>query len=302
MESEKRCILHLQDTSLLRLFVHQLEDDVFQIVSSYNNIFLDGWSEVSLITELLKRYSSLQQGPQSTPPPRPAVQYRDFIALERAAMDSQEAAAYWEEALRGCVVRAVATSANQMDLDGEQIRMLDVRLPAELLRRLDSLAVVASVSPKHVFLAGHAKVLSLVLEQQDLVLGFQTNGRLERLDGDKVLGMHNMILPLRVKLSRGTWMDLVRQAFEAERDLLPHRRYPLVDLQRNLGVRQLFDTVFNYTHFHVAQSLSALPGIEILGAWGMPRSHYALRGGIQPQSFHRRGTVRAQFQWLTDPD
>ena len=285
MESEKRCILHLQDTSLLRLFVHQLEDDVFQIVSSYNNIFLDGWSEVSLITELLKRYSSLQQGPQSTPPPRPAVQYRDFIALERAAVDSQEAAAYWEEALRGCVVRAVATSANQMDLDGEQIRMLDVRLPAELLRRLDSLAVVASVSPKHVFLAGHAKVLSLVLEQQDLVLGFQTNGRLERLDGDKVLGMHNMILPLRVKLSRGTWMDLVRQAFEVERDLLPHRRYPLVDLQRNLGVRQLFDTVFNYTHFHVAQSLSALPGIEMLGAWGMPRSHYALRAEFSRNPF-----------------
>jgi amino acid adenylation domain-containing protein len=291
-ESEKRCIPHLQDTSLLRLFVHQLEDDVFQIVSSYNNILLDGWSEASLVTELLNKYSSLQKNPLSTPLPGPAVQYRDFIALERAAVHSQEAAAYWKKVLHECVVRSVATFANQMDADGDQIRMLDVRLPAELLRRLDSLAVAASVSPKHVFLAGHAKVLSLVLEQQDLVLGFQTNGRLERLDGDQVLGMHNMILPLRVKLSGGAWLDLVRQAFEAERDLLPHRRYPLVELQRTRGLRQLFDTVFNYTHFHVAQSLSALPDVEVLGAWGMPRSHYTLRAEFSRNPF----TGEVQFE------
>jgi amino acid adenylation domain-containing protein len=285
MESEKRCSLHLQDTSLLRLFVHQLEDDVFQIVSSYNNILLDGWSEVSLITELLSRYSSLQKNPSSAPPPCPSIQYRDFIALERAAMHSREAIAYWERTLHECVVRPVATSVSQLSTDGDEIRMLGVKLPAELLRRLDSLAVTASVSPKHVFMAGHIKVLSLVLEQQDLVLGFQTNGRLERLDGEQVLGMHNMILPLRVKLSHGTWMDLVRQAFEVERDLLPHRRYPLVELQRSLGLRQLFDTVFNYTHFHVAQSLSALPGIEMLGAWGMPRSHYTLRAEFSRNPF-----------------
>ena len=285
MESEKRCTLHLQDMSLLRLFVHQLEDDVFQIVSSYNNILLDGWSEVSLITELLNRYSALLKNPLSAPPSCPAIQYRDFIALERAAMHSPEASAYWERTLHECVVRSVVPSASQLDTDGGEIRMLDVKLPAELLRRLDSLAVAASVSPKHVFLAGHIKVLSLVLEQQDLVLGFQTNGRLERLDGERVLGMHNMILPLRVKLPRGTWMDLVRQAFEVERDLLPHRRYPLVELQRTLGLRQLFDTVFNYTHFHVAQSLSVLPGIEMMGAWGMPRSHYTLRAEFSRNPF-----------------
>ncbi len=291
-ESEKRRILHLHGTSLLRLFVHRLEDDVFQIVSSYNNILLDGWSEVSLITELLKRYSSLQKDPLSTPSSCPAIQYRDFVALEREAMRSQEASNYWKEALHECEVRLVAPSANQMHMDGDQIRMLDVRLPAELLRRLDSLAVAASVSPKHVFLAGHIKVLSLVLEQKDLVLGFQTNGRLERLDGEQVLGMHNMILPLRVKLSSGTWLDLVHQAFDAERDLLPHRRYPLVELQRTLGLRQLFDTVFNYTHFHVAQNLSVLSGIELLGAWGMPRSHYTLRAEFSRNPF----TGEMQFE------
>src|SRR5947209_13594998 len=85
-ETEKRCVLRLQNSSLVRLIVHQLKDDVFQIVSSYNNILLDGWSEASFIAELLNRYSSLLKNPLSPAFPAPLVQYRDFIPLERAAI------------------------------------------------------------------------------------------------------------------------------------------------------------------------------------------------------------------------
>ncbi len=70
-ETEKRCILRLQNNSLVRLIVHQLEDDIFQIVSSYNNILLDGWSEASFIAELLNRYSSLLKDPSSAALPAP---------------------------------------------------------------------------------------------------------------------------------------------------------------------------------------------------------------------------------------
>ena len=95
----------------------------------------------------------------------------------------------------------------------------------------------------------------------------------------------NMILPLRVKLPDGSWLDLVRVAFEAERHLLPHRRYPLVELRKILGRQQLFDTVFNYVHFHVFQSLSALPDMEVLGSWGIERSHYTLRAEFNRNPF-----------------
>ncbi len=276
-DEERLQIPHFQDTSLMRLFVHQLENDIWQIVSSYNNILFDGWSEASLITELLKRYSSLLKNPLTSPLPSLSIKYRDFVALERATMLSGEALAYWEEALHEYVVQSLSTSVCQTNAGANPMGTLDVGLPPALLSRLDALAATAGASPKHVLLAGHIKVLSLIFQQQDLILGFQTSGRLERLDGDQVLGMHNMILPLRVKLSGGNWVDLVRQAFEAECDLLPHRRYPLIELQRTRGRQQLFDTVFNYTHLHAFQSLSALCDVEVLSAWGMERSHYTLR-------------------------
>ncbi|MGC5016900.1 hypothetical protein ACLQ2R_39585, partial [Streptosporangium sp. DT93] len=38
--------------------------------------------------------------------------------------------------------------------------------------------------------------------------------------------------------------------FEAERELLPHRRYPLSALQRRLGGGALFEVNFDYNNFH----------------------------------------------------
>jgi amino acid adenylation domain-containing protein len=295
-ETEKHRPLHLQDSSLIRLFVHQLEDDVFQIVSSYYDILLDGWSEASLITGLLNRYSSLLRNSASPAPQAPVIRYRDFIALERTAMTSEETRAYWERMLNGCVVHPLQRWSGQTTADVTQVRSLDVALPTEVLQGLDALAYKAGAAPKHVFLVGHLKVMSLLAGHTDLVIGFQTHGRLEELDADQVLGMHNTTLPLRMKLTGGTWVELVRQAFETEHELMPHRRYPLVELQKIGGRQQLFETVFNHTHFHVFQSLASIPDIEILGAWGLERSHYTLRAEFNRNPF----TGQIQFDLNCD--
>jgi hypothetical protein len=39
-------------------------------------------------------------------------------------------------------------------------------------------------------------------------------------------------VPLRLALAGGSWRELVQQTFRAEQALLPHRRYPLAELQR----------------------------------------------------------------------
>lgn len=295
-ETEKHRPLHLQDPSLIRLFVHQLEDDVFQIISSYYDILLDGWSEALLVTGLLNRYSSLLRNPSSPAPQAPVIRYRDFIALERAAMTSEETRAYWERMLNDCVVHPLPRWSAQAATDVTQVRSLDVALSAEVLQGLDALAYTAGAAPKHVYLAGHLKVMSLLAGHMDLVIGFQTHGRLEELDADQVLGMHNTTLPLRMKLAGGTWVELVQQAFEAEHELMPHRRYPLVELQKIGGRQQLFETVFNHTHFHVFQSLASIPDIEILGAWGLERSHYTLRAEFNRNPF----TGQIQFDLNCD--
>jgi len=78
---------------------------------------------------------------------------------------------------------------------------------------------------KSVLLSAHLKVLSLCAGRGDVVTGLIANGRPEEQDGEKILGIFLNTLPLRLRLSGGTWSDLARRAFEAEREMLPYRRF-----------------------------------------------------------------------------
>src|SRR5262249_36982304 len=106
--------------------------------------------------------------------------------------------------------------------------------------------------------------------------GLLINGRPEKADGERILGAFLNTVPLRMKLSGATWADLARRAFAAENELLPFRRYPIQELQRVHGAEQLFDTVFNYTHFHVVDRLRGIDGLRVLDVDGTEQTYYPL--------------------------
>src|ERR1044072_6832070 len=45
---------------------------------------------------------------------------------------------------------------------------------------------------------------------------------------------------------------------------MPFRYYPMAQMQRDMGGQPLFETVFNFTHFHVFQDLRRLGELEVL--------------------------------------
>ena len=82
-------------------------------------------------------------------------------------------------------------------------------------------------------------------------------------------------LPFRQKLSGGTWLELVQETFQAERESLPFRRYPMARMQQDLGNHApLFETIFNYTHFHVYDEMQNVSGVEVLGYDGVADTNF----------------------------
>src|SRR5689334_8586583 len=130
----------------------------------------------------------------------------------------------------------------------------------EGLRRV---ARIARVPIKSVLLAAHVKVLSLLSGRSDVMGGLLCNGRPEEMDGTQVRGLFLNAVPLRLQLQDGNWLELVRQAFEAEWELLPYRRYPLSAMQRQAGGQPLFETQFNYIHFHALTGVLDSGQVEI---------------------------------------
>src|SRR6185503_6102053 len=97
-----------------------------------------------------------------------------------------------------------------------------------------------------------------------------------KTDGERMLGAFLNTALLRLHVNGGTWIDLARQAFEAENELLPFRRYPIQESQRRYGAEKLIETVFNYTHFHVLDRLRGVPGLEVFGEDGSEQTYFAL--------------------------
>ncbi|HKV12834.1 MAG TPA: amino acid adenylation domain-containing protein, partial [Thermoanaerobaculia bacterium] len=172
---------------------------------------------------------------------------------------------------------------------------LDVPVPPPLTEELVRVARSLSVPLKSVLLAAHVKVMGLLSGRHDVMTGLLENGRPEIADGERILGLFLNAVCFRLELTGGTWEDLVLSTFAAEREQAPHRRYPLSELQRARGGQPLFDTVFNFTHFHVYRELRRLPGIEVLGADASEQTYYDLT--VQANLDHDTSRLRLELDY-----
>jgi pristinamycin I synthase-3/4 len=265
VEEERRRKLDETVPPLLRFRVHLLEDGVFQITWTEHHAILDGWSVATLTAELFRLYRELRQGRPTPPPPFSPATFRDFVALERRSLASDEDRAFWLRKLEAAPRLRLPRRPGSQESEAPRMRLFGLHLDAGLAERLQRLAGGLGVPLKNVLLAAHYRVLSATTGQPDLVSGLVVNGRPEVEGGDRVLGLFLNTIPLRLRLAEGSWTELVRQTFEAEQELSPFRRYPMADLQHRLGGGALFETAFNYVHFHVLQGLAGNDELRVLG-------------------------------------
>ena len=266
IESEKRRQFDYSKPPLLRFHVHRRTEESFNFTLTEFHPILDGWSLHSLLAEIFTSYfASLDGEPVSTLPP-PASTYREFVRRERLALASEEYKLYWDRKLRdikpGELPRWPSVSPRA---DSNRILKLNYSLSGETSRGLKNVARSLGLPLKSVLLAAHLKVLSVVCGQSDVVTGLVSTGRPEETDGDKTIGLFFNTVPFQAKISGGSWRELIQATFKAELELLPYRRYPIAALQKQWGRKPLFDTVFNYLHFHVLDDLAKSGDLALLG-------------------------------------
>jgi amino acid adenylation domain-containing protein len=264
-EIEKQQPFDLERAPLMRFRVARRSDEDLQLTWAEHHAILDGWSVATMMTELLQTYVALC-GEESSPPAQPlAVTYRDFVALERQSLESEESRDFWTEKLRDSAMTVIPRWSSSHATAQAYVQLRPVQLSEDLSRNLRRLASTLRVPLKSVFLAAHLRILSLLSGQEDVITGIAANGRPEEIDGERVLGLFINLVPIRLQLSGGTWAALVRQTFEAEREVMPYRRYPMAEMQR-IHEAPLFETALNYTHFHVYTKVQEVEGVQTLNS------------------------------------
>jgi len=149
-------------------------------------------------------------------------------------------------------------------------------ISSEILEGIKRLALSAGVPLKSALLAAHMRVLAAIANQDDSQTGLVTNGRLEEDGGERVIGLFLNTVPFRLPISDVSWEKLAQQAFRAESELLPHRRFPLAEIQSLASGERVFETGFNFVHFHATQALATIEGLSVVGVKVFERHNYTL--------------------------
>ncbi len=248
---------------LLRFHFFQRSETSFQMIMAEHHAILDGWSVASLVTELFQTYRALLKG--QSPKPEPGVPYHKFVAAEQAILTSDVARAFWQENLAESSVSTVPRLPLPNVGDAlPETAVHQTIISAEQVAKLNQIAHQAGVPLKSVLLAAHLKILGFVCGQDEVLSGLVMNGRPEQSGSERALGLFLNTVPFRQKLGAGSWFDLIRQTFATEKGLLPHRRFPLAEMQQMLGGQPLFEVPFNFLHFHVLDELTGEDQIRIV--------------------------------------
>ncbi|MBM7775495.1 amino acid adenylation domain-containing protein [Actinokineospora baliensis] len=239
-------------------------DGPFHLTLAVHHALVDGWSLARLMVDLLGCYDRALTG-RPVRLPVPTAQPQEFVAAERAALESATAAAFWREQAD---VPPVLFDPGSWPKVVMTDRSVDFAIEAAELTRLRDAAAAAGVSLKSVVLACHVWALARCADRvEDVVTGVVVNGRPDGHGADRLVGLFLNTVPLRVPTVVDGWGELARACHAAEQALVPHRFYPLSEIERALG-RPPFDVSFNFTHFHVmaeADDLAAVRAVD--GVW-----------------------------------
>jgi amino acid adenylation domain-containing protein len=277
VELQWKTLFDLSRPPLIRVHIHRRTNETFQLTLVECHAVIDGWSLTSTFAEIFTLYFEYLNTGVFTEEPPLTTSYRDFIFLERAALDSEEHRQYWARKLEGCEpLRLPRRTSPPSRNDGPRVNVQPVPLSAEATENLRRLARRLSVPFKSVLLAAHMKVLSLVTGRADVLTGIGVNGRLEVRGGEQVRGLFLNTAPFRLSMHFGTWAELVEQTFKTEWELLPYRRFPMAAIQKRWGMEQLIETSFEYLHFHSVETLMRTGEMEVLANNDISETNFAL--------------------------
>ncbi|HET9895698.1 MAG TPA: amino acid adenylation domain-containing protein [Streptosporangiaceae bacterium] len=258
---------------LVRIHLHQLTDTELRITITDCHIVLDGWSLTSLVADLLELHrQAVVEGREPSLPPTP--RFADYVALERDAISSQASLDFWQANLRDLTPvrfirrRPASTGPPGSSRPQEPWAYEARRSFPELSESIGRLAKLAGVPHRTVFLAAFYHLMSLFAEPDGTggahAIGLVTNGRPERPGSDLMRGLFLNTVPFGVTKPARTWLDLLRQTFSAEQELMPHRRLPLAHIQRTCSPNAtLVEAVFNYVNFHRLSAVAWEDSLEV---------------------------------------
>ncbi|NUQ98763.1 MAG: amino acid adenylation domain-containing protein [Streptomyces sp.] len=258
---------------LLRCTLVRTGERRHRLLVTHHHLLLDGWSVSVLLRELLALYAA--DGDPAVLAPVPP--YRTFLEwLNRR--DRNAAATAWREALAEVTEPTrLAPATAPGATEPAQAR---TELSAEAGAALTACARRLGVTVNTLVQSAWALLLGRLTGRDDVVFGATVSGRPPELPGvESMVGLFINTIPTRVRLRPGESLGaLLHQVQNGYVRLLDHHHLGLADIQRAVGVPELFDTLVIFENYPVDPEVTgdgrAGDGLRVVGSSGRDATHY----------------------------
>lgn len=292
---------------LIRFLLSRVGPAEHKLVITNHHALLDGWSMPLVGRTLLALYAELSGGPAAPASP-PLSEYFRWLADR----DKEASLAAWREALAGvddATRLAPAGTGTGVERPGRET----VALGREFSDRLRTFAREQGVTLTTVLQTAWGLLLGRLTGRRDVVFGCPVSGRPAEVDGvESMIGQLGTTVPVRVRHTQDrTVHDLLAQVHAESVVLAEHHHVGLPEIQRAVGIGELFDTMLVMENFPLSsrKRTPLAPGLELAGVDITDATHYALTVivipdeeitiglGYQPRAFEA-ATVRDYGRWL----
>ena len=230
---------------LIRFQIQVRAKDRINLGLSFHHLILDGWSVALVVEEIRHRWARIVEG-RPVEPVGPDPGYGTYVALERAGAERAQDENAWRTLLSGFPATLPAGPPSSAPDPVTVQRWVAPDLAERLRQRAEALGVPL----KTLYLSAHCTALARLTGAPRLITGLVGNGRPEIPGGSEMVGLFLNTVPFPIEVPDVPGTDLIAAVFERERELIPHRWFPLARIERGHG-GPLFDVAFNYTDFHV---------------------------------------------------
>ncbi|MFD5594861.1 amino acid adenylation domain-containing protein [Streptomyces griseorubiginosus] len=260
---------------LLRCTLVRTGESRHRLLVTHHHILLDGWSVSVLLRELVTLYAA--DGDPAVLVPAPP--YRTFLEwLNRRDRTAAEAA--WRETLAGVTEPTrLAPAAAPGVTEPAQAR---TELSAESGVALTACARRLGLTVNTLVQGAWALLLGRLTGRDDVVFGATVSGRPPELPGvESMVGLFINTVPTRIRLRPEESLGaLLRQVQDGYVRGLEHHHLGLAEIQRAVGVPELFDTLVVFENYPVDPGATGErpdddgSGLRVVGSSGRDATHY----------------------------
>ncbi|WP_281399365.1 non-ribosomal peptide synthase/polyketide synthase [Streptomyces flaveus] len=300
LDEDRATRFDLTRPPLVRAAAVRRADGTGSAVLTMHHIVVDGWSLPIVARDLFAEYGAGDSGaPQEA---GHQARYRDHLAW-LGGTDTDTSLEVWRAALAEVTEPSrVATGQGARVL--EPVRQ-DHLLTAQETTGLAAVARRHGVTVNTLVQAAWAIVLRGLTGRDEALFGVTVAGRPAELPGaGDLVGLFINTVPLSVRLDPGESLgDLAVRLGREQSALLDHHHVALGDIQRALGMGELFDTLLSFENYPLdlaAITASAhAAGLELADARVRDGSHFAISVVVEPGE-RMRLRVRHQPQLVTE--